>query len=298
MPVDIQRIEKDQLACWRIRNGDAEVIVAEQGAQVLSYCHGDATPIIWLSEEAVFERGQAVRGGVPVCWPWFGDLMRNPESVQGAYQSDQPAPAHGLVRNIDWVLERSDSDAASATLTFGCNAESDLPGWPHAVDLRLAICLDGKGLHLSLTSHNRGGTPITLSQALHSYFAVSDIHQVTVEGLDGCPYIETLDGWQQRQQQGDLVFDGETDRIYMDLPSTLVLRDPGLKRRIVLETRGSRSAVLWNPWIAKAQRLSQFADDAWQRMLCIETANVMSDAVQLDPSANHTLSVSIATEPL
>jgi glucose-6-phosphate 1-epimerase len=297
MPVDIQRIDMDQLACWRIRNGDAEVIVAEQGAQVLSYRQGEAEPIIWLSEEAAFQRGQAVRGGVPVCWPWFGDLARNPESVQAAYQGSQPAPAHGLVRNIDWTLERNDSTAESATLVFACNAKA-LPGWPHAVDLRLQIRLDGIGLHLSLTSHNRGDAPVALSQALHSYFAVSDIRGVAVEGLDGRPYIETLEDWQQRQQQGDLSFTGETDRIYQELPSRLSLRDAGLGRRITLETRGSRSAVLWNPWIDKAKRLSQFADDAWQRMLCIETANVMGDVVQIDPGASHTLSVSITSEPL
>ncbi|MGE6660834.1 D-hexose-6-phosphate mutarotase [Pseudomonas sp. NPDC077408] len=296
MPVDIQRIEKDQLSCWRLRHEDAEVIVAEQGAQVLSYRQGEAAPIIWLSEEAAFQAGQAVRGGVPVCWPWFGDLARNPQSVQDTYQGSQPAPAHGLVRNIDWVMVRSDTNDDSVTLVFASNRE--LPGWPHAVDLSLNISLDSKGLHLSLTSHNRGDTTIALSQALHSYFAISDIHQVTVEGLDGRPYIETLEDWQQRQQQGDLIFGGETDRIYLDLPSRLSLRDPGLKRQILLETRGSRSAILWNPWIAKAQRLSQFADDAWQRMLCIETANVMDDVIRLEPSARHTLSVSISAESI
>ncbi len=296
MPVDIQRIEKDQLACWRLRHGDAEVIVAEQGAQVLSYRQGDATPIIWLSEEAAFQTGQAVRGGVPVCWPWFGDLARNPQTVQDSYQGGQPAPAHGLVRNIDWVMARSESNPGSVRLLFSCNTHPDLPGWPHAVELSLQVCLDSKGLHLSLTSHNHGDKAVALSQALHSYFAISDIRQVTVEGLDGRPYIETLEDWQQRKQQGDLAFDGETDRIYLDLPPRLSLRDSGLKRRIMLETQGSRSAVLWNPWIAKAQRLSQFADDAWQRMLCIETANVMDDVVQLEPAASHTLSVSISVE--
>ena len=298
MPVDIQRIEKDQLACWRLCHGDAEVIVAEQGAQVLSYRLGEAAPIIWLSEEAAFQRGQAVRGGVPVCWPWFGDLARNPELVQATYHGNQPAPAHGLVRNIDWVLESSDCTADSANLMFACNTGRDLPGWSHAVDLRLQISLDGNGLHLALTSHNRGDAAVALSQALHSYFAISDIHQVAVEGLDGRPYIETLEDWQQRQQQGDLTFTGETDRIYLDLPSTLTLRDPGFGRRIILQTQGSSSAVLWNPWIAKAQRLSQFADAAWQRMLCIESANVLDDLVQLEPGASHTLGVSIATEAL
>lgn len=296
MPVDIQRIEMDQLACWRIRNGAAEVVVAEQGAQVLSYRQDEGAPVLWLSEEATFEHGQAVRGGIPVCWPWFGDLARNPQPIQDAYQGNQPAPAHGLVRNIDWMLKESRSDADSATLEFACNA-GDLPGWPHAVELSLQIRLDQR-LHLTLTSRNQGGAPVALSQALHSYLTISDIRQVTVEGLDGRPYIETLENWQQRQQQDDLAFDGETDRIYLDLPPTLCLRDPGLNRRITLESRGSRSAVLWNPWVAKAQRLSQFADDAWQRMVCIETANVLDDMVQLAPGSSHTLSVSIGTASL
>jgi glucose-6-phosphate 1-epimerase len=299
MPVDIQRIEKDQLACWRIRHDGAEVIVAEQGAQVLSYHRqGDSMPIIWLSEEARFERGQPVRGGVPVCWPWFGDLARNPTPVQDAFKGPESAPAHGLVRSIDWQLAHQECDAGSAKLTLTCPADQTLPGWPHAVELSLHVRLDGSGLHLSLTSHNQGDAPLTLSQALHTYFAISDIHQVAVEGLDGRPYIETLEDWQQRQQRGELTFESETDRIYLDLPQALSLRDSGLKRRIRLETRGSRSAVLWNPWIAKAQRLSQFADDAWQRMVCIETANVMDDIVMLEPGASHTLSLSITAEPL
>jgi glucose-6-phosphate 1-epimerase len=296
MAADIQRIEMDQLACWRIRLGDAELLIAEQGAQVLSYRQGDAAPIIWLSEDAAFKQGQSVRGGVPVCWPWFGDLSRNPQAVQQAYRGSQPAPAHGLVRTIGWTLEHSASDADGATLLFSCN--DGLRDWPHAVVPSLGVRLDDRGLHLSLTSQNRGDATVALSQALHSYFAISDIHQVSVEGLDGCPYIETLEDWQHRQQQGDLTFNGETDRIYVDLPSRLVLRDSGLGRRIVLDTQGSRSAVLWNPWIAKAQRLSQFADDAWQRMLCIETANVMGDSVQLQPGASHVLSVSISAEAL
>lgn len=298
MPVDIQRIEKDQLICWRLRHGDAEVIVAEQGAQVLSYRQGDAAPVIWLSEEAAFEQGQAVRGGIPVCWPWFGDLARNPDPVRATYQGREPAPAHGLVRTLDWTLERSDSDAGRGTLVFACSQDRGLPGWPHAVDLRLRIHLDAAGLHLELTSHNHGDAAVTLSQALHSYFAISDIHQVSVEGLDGRPYVETLEDWQQRQQSGDLGFTGETDRIYLDLPARLALRDPGFKRRIILDTAGSRSAVLWNPWIAKAQRLSQFRDDAWQRMLCIESANVMTDMVRLAPGASHTLGLTISAEPL
>ncbi len=298
MPVDIQRIEKDQLACWRIRRGDDELLVAEQGAQILSYRRGDTPPIIWLSEEAAFQQGQSVRGGVPICWPWFGDLGRNREDVRAMYQSEAEAPFHGLVRGLDWRLEQQRSEGDTALLEFVCpQAQGTLSGWPHRVELTLQIRLDER-LHIALISRNLGDRPVALSQALHTYFAVGDIHQVSVEGLDGARYIDTLENWQHRQQQGDLRYEGETDRIYLDLPPTLSLRDPLLNRRITLHTQGSRSAILWNPWIAKAQRLSQFADDAWQRMACIETANAMDDRVVVGAGASHTLAVSIGSEPL
>lgn len=297
MPADIQRIEMDSLPCWRMRLGDAELLVAEQGAQILSYRVGDAPPIIWLSEQAAFEAGQSVRGGVPVCWPWFGDLRRNPADVQAMFHGGDPAPAHGLVRGIDWVVETH--DAESASLEFVCpQAREGLPGWPHSIDLRLRISLNDNGLQLELSSKNLGDQPVAFSQALHSYFAVSDIGEVMVEGLADRRYIETLECWQERQQQGDLRITGETDRIYLDLPPRLALVDSGWQRRISLQASGSASAVLWNPWIDKAQRLSQFADDAWQRMLCIETANVMGDRVLLPPGQQHSLALRIVAEAL
>ena len=297
MSVDIQRIQMDQLACWRIRRGDDELLVAEQGAQVLSYRQGDR-PLIWLSEEASFQQGQSVRGGVPVCWPWFGDLTRNPKEVQASYQGEAEAPFHGLVRGLDWQLEQQRCEGDTGILEFSCpQALGTLPGWPQRVELSLQVRLDDR-LHLALTSRNLGEKPVAISQALHSYFAVGDIRQISVQGLKGRRYIETLENWQQRQQRGDPQITGETDRIYLDLPPDLHLTDPVWKRRIRLETSGSRSAILWNPWIAKAQRLSQFADDAWQRMLCIETANVMDDHIPLEAGASHTLGLSIGSEPL
>ncbi|TBV08048.1 D-hexose-6-phosphate mutarotase [Stutzerimonas kirkiae] len=290
MPVSIQPVMKGRLACWQVRRGDSLLLVAEQGAQVLEYRQGDAAPVIWLSEQAAFDSGQPVRGGIPVCWPWFGDLARNPEAVQALHPL--PAPAHGLVRGLPWTLERQAEEQGTAVLDFNCPPLAQRPG----LQLRLQIRLDD-ALHLRLTSHNLGDATVTLSQALHSYLAVGDIHRVSVQGLDDTPYIETLEDWQPRRQSGELRFDGETDRIYLDLPQRLALIDPAWQRRIELHASGSRSAVLWNPWIDKSRRLSQFAEDAWQRMLCIETANVLDDVVRLAPGATHTLGLSIALKP-
>ncbi|WP_369958358.1 D-hexose-6-phosphate mutarotase [Pseudomonas benzenivorans] len=295
---NVERVELGALTCWRIRHADAELLVAQQGAQLLSYQRDGERPLIWLSEQAVYESGRSVRGGVPVCWPWFGDLRRNPQAVQAMYQGGNLVPSHGLVRDLEWNLLGIDRQGDGVNLEFAYNsAEQPLPGWPQAAELQLRIRLD-QHLHLHLDSHNLGDQPLALSQALHSYFAVGDIRQTQVEGLQGCRYIDTLDDWNERQQLDALRFTGETDRIYLDSPSRLSILDPVWQRRIQLRSSGSRSAVLWNPWTDKAQRLSQFAGDAWQGMLCIEHANVLEDFLVLAPDARHRLSVSLWSEAL
>ncbi|MEO9332696.1 D-hexose-6-phosphate mutarotase [Ectopseudomonas guguanensis] len=293
----VERVELDQLTCWRIRVAGSELLVAQQGAQILGYRQGEQPPLIWLSPDAAYRAGQSVRGGVPICWPWFGDLRRNPQAVQAHYQLEQ-APAHGLVRALDWELLGIDEEDDAVTLRFAYDTRNQpLEGWPRDVGLTFFVRL-AQDLGMSLETHNRGDTPLTLSQALHTYFAVSDVRQVGVEGLQACRYIDTLQDWQELRQQHAPVFAAETDRIYLDTPARLSIVDPGWGRRIHLDARGSRSAVLWNPWIDKARRLSQFPDDAWQNMLCIETANVLEDVVQLKTDERHRLDLRLSSETL
>lgn len=294
------KVESEQhgeLNCWRITTDSAELLVAQQGAQVLSYQRLGEPPLLWLSDQALFKRGKSVRAGVPVCWPWFGNLQRNPEAVRAQFNG-LDAPAHGLARGRDWQLLGIDSSGDTVQLEFTLpESQGELPEWPHQVELKLTIVM-GEQLTLSLTSHNLGTDPVTLSQALHSYFAVSDVRSVRVEGVAGLGYIETLADWEQRTQVADLEFSGETDRIYLDTPRQLSIVDPSWNRRIHLSCTGSRSAVIWNPWTERAAQLPDMADDGWQRMLCIETANVWDDIVTLAPGASHTLGLSITSAPL
>ncbi|CAK18087.1 D-hexose-6-phosphate mutarotase [Pseudomonas entomophila] len=286
-----------ELNCWRITSEHAELLIAQQGAQVLSYQRIGEPPLLWLSDQAIFRQGKSVRAGAPVCWPWFGIFERNPDSVKAMYKGEQP-PAHGLVRGRDWQLLGVEEAGDTLRIEFALpEAQGDLPGWPHEVELKLVVEL-GQQLKLTLTSYNLGNTDVTLSQALHSYFAVSDVRQVQVEGVDGLAYIETLANWEQRQQQGNLGFAGETDRIYLNAPERLAIVDPHWNRRITLQAGGSRTAVIWNPWTDRARDLPDMADDGWQRMLCIETANVMDDVVTLRPGASHSMSVAIGSEVL
>lgn len=286
-----------ELNCWRITSDTAELLVAQQGAQVLSYQRIGEPPVLWLSEQAIFKQGKSVRAGVPVCWPWFGNLKRNPETVQALYHGEE-APAHGLVRGRDWQLLGIANEGTAVRVDFSLpDTQGDLPGWPHTVELTLSIVM-AEQLRITLTSYNLDNVPVTLSQALHSYFAVSDVREVQVEGVEGLGYIETLANWEQRTQAGTLGFAGETDRIYLQVPEQLSIVDPNWNRRTRVTSTGSRSAVIWNPWIERAAELPDMADDGWQRMLCIETANVWDDVVTLAPGASHSLSLSIGSEPL
>ncbi|MFJ2983801.1 MULTISPECIES: D-hexose-6-phosphate mutarotase [unclassified Pseudomonas] len=293
----VETEQHGELNCWRISSDHAELLIAQQGAQILSYQRLGEPPLLWLSDQAIFSKGKSVRAGVPVCWPWFGNLQRNPQAVQSMYRGEQP-PAHGLARTREWQLLGIEETGSALRIEFELPAaQGDLPDWPHNVELKLLVVM-GDALELSLTSRNRGNTPVTISQALHSYFAVSDVRQARVEGVEGLSYIETLADWEQRQQQGALTFADETDRIYLNTPAQLSIVDPHWNRRITLNSQGSRSAVIWNPWTDRARELPDMADEGWQRMLCIETANVWDDVVTVAPGKSVALTLSISSEAL
>ncbi|AZE81368.1 D-hexose-6-phosphate mutarotase [Pseudomonas synxantha] len=291
----VETVKVDELDCWRVRHNGAELMVARQGAHIFSYQRQGEQPLIWPNPEAVFKPGKGIRTGVPVCWPWFGVFDRNPQSVKAMRQSEQPAGAHGFVRTALWELAETaiEGEALRIELVLPVPA-GGFPDWPHQVNLKLSLLLDDR-LHIQLTSHNLGTDTVTLSQALHTYFAVSDVRNVQVEGLDGLAYIDTADGWIEKQQAGLLHFTAETDRIYLDTPAQLSIVDKDWQRRVQLISQGSSSTVVWNPWTERAKALDDMADDGWQGMLCIETANVLDDVVSLAAGESHTLGVSITS---
>ncbi|MBQ23802.1 D-hexose-6-phosphate mutarotase [Alcanivorax sp.] len=292
MATDLKRITRGELICWQLRHRGQTLVIAEQGAQVLEYGRDGAPPILWLSEQAAYRIGHGVRGGVPVCWPWFGALERNPDSVTQQYSLHTP-PAHGLVRQQPWQLSEQHLHAKQAQLVFRLADQADRQHLP-PVTPTLTITLSD-ALSLSLGNHNHGDRPVTVSQALHTYLAVADSRQITVQGLAHTPYVDALADWQTRQDSDALQFDQETDRLYLQLPSQLQVEDPLWQRQIQLTCRGSHSAVVWNPWVDKSLQLSQFAPDAWQRMLCIETARVLDNVLTLDPGEYHEMAVEIMT---
>lgn len=287
------------LVAVRVDNAVASATVFLQGAQLSHFQPHQQQPVIWCSPTCDYSPGTPLRGGIPLCWPWFGDLNRNPDGVS-AKTYIKEASAHGFARNRDWELLdiEQTTDRQQTTLVLGLTLqEGEVPGWPFATTLRLRIQV-GSSLQLEFLTHNIGSSTLVYSSALHSYYAVSNIDSVSLDGLDGLEYIDCLRDWTSGHQQGALRIDREVDRIYHNTERDITLIDGGWKRAIHVKSRGSRSAVVWNPWNEKAQRLSQFPDSAYREMMCIETANVDRDCITLQPGESHSLSLEVQTTPL
>lgn len=270
-----------------VRNQAASATVFLQGAQLTHYQRTQERPLIWLSPECDYRPGASLRGGIPVCWPWFGDLNRNPREVREQVAIEN-SPAHGFVRSRDWQLDSIRQPTPSLTeLTLSLDiAATSEPLWPFASRLTLQISIGSK-LTLDLSICNNDSSAFTFTSALHTYFAVATIDQSQVIGLEGCTYIDALDDWQRKQQNGAIRIDQEVDRIYLNVPKRMAISDPGNQRQISLSTHNSSDAVVWNPWIDKAQRLSCFAPAAYRDMLCVETGNIADNAITLSAGATH-----------
>ena len=169
--------------------------------------------------------------------------------------------------------------------------------WSHTSTLECHITV-GATLEIDLVTRNTSAAPISIGQALHTYFEVSDIREVAISGLEGCPYIDKVDGGSRKQQIGAVTFNGETDRIYLHSTADCVIQDSGQRRRIRISKRGSHSTVVWNPWIEKAAKMGDLGDDGYLRMVCVESANAADDVVIIPAGGEHRLWVSYAVEPL
>jgi glucose-6-phosphate 1-epimerase len=256
--------------------------VYDYGAHVWSWSL-DGNAVLWTSAESVFETGRALRGGVPICWPWFG-----PGRTGGL------TPAHGFARISEWTLDGRVDRGSAEVLTYVLDPEAApdaLPGEDWRLTYEVSV---GDELELTLTVANRGVTSFEYELALHTYLRVGDVRRVSVTGLDGASYLDKVTG-QHELQTGDLTLTAETDRVY-DRAGDIVVTDPVLGRRLHISTEGAGSTIVWNPWVAKAAAMPDFGDDEWPGMLCIEGGNVLDHAVTLEPGASATLRYKVAVE--
>ncbi|MDP2504437.1 D-hexose-6-phosphate mutarotase [Oceanobacter sp. 3_MG-2023] len=284
--------QRGELPCIVIQHPGFSASLLPQGAQLLSFCPTDDTSWIWLSPTAEYRQGVSLRGGIPICWPWFGNADKNPPEVRDAIAGRQP-PAHGFARTNRWTLSRlyEAADRIEIELTLP-QSHCIQSVWQGNAELTARWIMTPDSLEMQLITTNTGRSTLAFSQALHTYLPTPDIHTTRIDGLAGHSYIDTMTGWQRKQQQGAVVFQGETDRIYLQQATPLRLVTP--QRTLLIHSRGSHSTIVWNPWIEKAQRLSQFDDAAWQTMLCIETANAADDWVNLATGESHCLSMRLS----
>ena len=271
----------------RLEASEGEAHVFLHGGHVSHFQPKGERPVLWLSRASHFDRTHPIRGGVPVCFPWFGPKAGAPE-----------APMHGFARILPWHLvevTREPSGRLEATLELTAEAAAR-GGFRQELSVALTVSV-GRSLRLTLAVHNAGAAPARFEEALHSYFAVSDVTQVRVHGLEGTPYLDKTEAMARKPgAKGPIAISAETDRVYLDTTATVTIEDPGWERRIVIAKTGSASTVLWNPWIAKARAMPDFGDDEWPRMLCVETANVGEQALTLAPGATHELGATLGVE--
>jgi glucose-6-phosphate 1-epimerase len=263
-----------------IDNDLASATVSLYAGQVLSW-RPKTTPqdVLFLSDQAYYQAGKAIKGGVPICWPWFGP------DPQG-----KGRPAHGFARTSAWeVLDTAALDNGATQLVLGLTLNDQTRAlWDGDISAQLDITV-GNTLRLALTTHNRGKETIELSQALHTYFAVGDIAQTSVRGLENKTYIDKVDASKHKIQSGALTISAEVDRIYTGVDHAIQIHDAVFNRVIHIHAEGSASAVVWNPWQTVAASMADLGDEDYRHMLCVETANAGPDAVQLAAGAQHTL---------
>jgi D-hexose-6-phosphate mutarotase len=266
---------------------EGEAAVFLHGGHVSHFQPKGEKPLLWTSAESRFETGKPIRGGVPVCFPWFGPKAGAPD-----------APMHGFARILPWAVKdvmRDDAGALRAILELTPQAAAR-GGFPHELGLELTV-LASRSLRLELAVKNVDTAPARFEEALHSYFAVSDVRQTVIRGLEGVAYLDKTAAMARKPgEPGPLTISAETDRVYLDTTGTVTIDDPGWTRRIVVRKSGSATTVVWNPWIARAKAIPDFGDDEWPQMVCVETVNAGDASVTLAPQATHVMTATIAVE--
>ena len=279
------QVISDPLGGVEARPGSGHFAIFDHGAHAWAWQPDGQRPVLWQSRQSAFEPGRAIRGGVPVVFPWFG-----------TGPAGDRRPAHGFGRLQPWTRRTvEDTLDADGRLVVDHVLDSlDLPDQPDfpfnfSARLRATFTPDYFGIDLGVV--NADDRPFTFEAALHTYLAVSDVRQVVLRGLDGVTYLDRMAAGPPEPlvQDGDLTITGETDRIYAE-HGAVVLVDPGWGRALAVVDTGAANLVVWNPWVAKAASMADFGDDEWTGMICLEAANIGEHAVTVQPGESHLLS--------
>ena len=262
-----------------ISNQSATALISLHGGQILSFKpREEAEDLLFLSSKSLYADGKAIRGGIPVCWPWFGP---DPKGLQ--------RPNHGFVRSHCWsVLKTSATDTETKVSLRFLESYKKEKTWKQPFALTLEITV-GKTLCLKLITRNTGDKAFSITQAFHSYFRVGDIDDVRVLGLEGCEYFDKLDQGTQKYQMGAVTVTGEVDRIYTEVKNELIIHDPVFKRRIQITSPGNETVVVWNPWMKGSEKIADLNSLDYKQFICVETGNIAFDLIQIAPDEEFSL---------
>ena len=254
------------------------------GAHVTHFKRHDEPPLLFLSQCSRFETNAPIRGGIPIIFPWFGK------------PADKPGQ-HGFVRHREWMLKSIQSPADGSA-----KIHLTLPNSPELADGGIAVeyvVEVAQQLTVELIITNSTDQPFAFENCLHTYFTVGDINTVSVTGLRGTDYLNQPTGYSRHtDNDNEILFAGEVDRAYLNTTAVSEIHDPTLKRIIRVTKEGSRSTVVWNPWIAKAKAMPDYGDEEYKGMVCVESGNVMENKVTLPPGQTSRLKVQLSTAEL
>ena len=274
---------KGGLPCIQINNDQASALISVYAGQVLSFKPvNEAEDLLFVSDNAYFQEGKAIKGGVPICWPWFG-AAPEPGNADQAKRPD-----HGFVRNALWsVLSTTalENGVSKIVLEFVDSEETRLI-WPFQFHLSLEIII-GDSLRLELLTRNTGNQVFSITEALHSYFNVGDITQVKALGLEQTEYLDKNENFAKTFQEGAITIATETDHIHTDIQHKLLIDDPVFQRKIEISSSGNNNVVVWNPWAKGAAAMKDLDKHDYKHFICLEIANAATDSVEILPNSEH-----------
>jgi len=263
--------------------GRAEIYL--HGAHVTDFQSAGQAPLLFTSQFSRFAPDNAIRGGIPIVFPWFGPR--------------DGMAMHGVARVAEWKLHEATSlPEGGASLRFSLPETEANYMCPPFTAYYVVTVTDKLALELIVTNCSRD-QQFAFENCLHSYFCVSDVAQVSITGLAGASFLDKVDGYRQKTEGPEpITISSEVDRVYLDTTNTVEIVDRSLSRKIIVEKSGSKSTVLWNPWIAKAQQMPDFGNEEYRQMVCVESGNVGANKVVLPPGHSSVLRVVLSSVPL
>ncbi|AHF00427.1 aldose 1-epimerase [Thiomicrospira aerophila AL3] len=286
---NVRFYQRDQLIMIELKNGYGQATLTTHGGTLLSYIPAGGQDLLWVSDTAIYDGSKPVRGGVPVCWPWFGGYDA---SKMGAHPTDAAKKAHGFARYELWEVESLESvgDATQLVLSLVPN-ERIQQAWPFDFKLSLAVTL-GKQLRVELIGENRSDQAWFVTEALHTYFKVAKAPGMVIEGLEGITYYDKNQDFAPFTQADTLKVQAPMDCVYVDHSVSVVLKDHD--RDIHIDKTNSASTIVWNPGAEGVKAFADMPDDQYQHMVCVEAGNALQNGYELAAGERHTMSMTLA----